>query len=41
MQGKDLKWGFVRDKDGELYINNTTYAEDMADENWRPLSEKF
>lgn len=41
MQGKDLKWGFVRDKDGDLYINNTTYAEDMADENWRPLSEKF
>lgn len=41
MQGKDLKWGFVRDKDGDLYINNTTYAEDMADENWVPIKERF
>lgn len=40
-QAKNLSWGFVRDKDGELYINNTVFAEDMADENWVPLSEKF
>ena len=40
-QDKNLNWGFVRDKDGELYINNTVFAEDMADENWVPLSEKF
>ena len=40
-KAKNLNWGFVRDKDGELYINNTVFAEDMADENWVPLSEKF
>ena len=40
-QDKKINWGFVRDKDGELYINNTVFAEDMADENWVPLSEKF
>ena len=40
-QAKKLNWGFVRDKDGELYINNTVFAEDMANENWVPLSEKF
>lgn len=40
-QAKNLNWGFVRDKDGELYINNTVFAEDMADENWKQLSEKF
>ena len=38
---KDINWGFVRDKDGDLYINNTVFAEDMADEHWVPLSEKF
>ncbi len=36
-----LKWGFVRDIDEELYINNTKYVEDMSDSNWRPLSEEF
>lgn len=40
-QDKNLNWGFVRDKDGDLYINNTIFSEDMADENWVPLSEKF
>jgi hypothetical protein len=40
-QAKNLNWGFVRDKDGELYINNTVFAENMADENWVPLYEKF
>lgn len=38
---KSLNWGFVRDKDGELYINNTAFAEDMADENWAPLAAKL
>ena len=38
---KDLHWGFVRDKDNQLYINNTTFALDMADENWRPLETIF
>ncbi len=40
-QGKDIKWGFVRDKDNLLYINNTEYAKDMADAHWVPLSEEF
>ena len=38
---KSINWGFVRDKDGDLYINNTVFAEDMADDAWMPLSEKF
>lgn len=40
-QAKNLNWGFVRYKDSELYINNTEFKKDMADENWVPLSEKF
>ncbi len=39
--GKNLCWGFVRDKDNQLYINNTEFAMDMADEHWVPLVEKF
>lgn len=37
----ELKWGFVRDKDNQLYINNTEFAEDMADEHWEPLGNVF
>ena len=40
-QAKNLNWGFVQDKDSDLYINNMVFAEDMADENWKQLSEKF
>ena len=36
-----LHWGFVRDKDNSLYINNTEFAIDMADEHWVPLSQEF
>ena len=32
-----VKWGFVRDIDENLYINNTEYTEDMSGENWQPL----
>lgn len=39
--GKELRWGFVRDKDNQLYINNTEFVIDMADEHWVPLAEKF
>lgn len=39
--GKNLRWGFVRDKDNQLYINNTEFALDMADEHWVPLVEEF
>ena len=36
-----LHWGFVRDKDNRLYINNTEFAIDMADEHWKPISQVF
>lgn len=36
-----LHWGFVRDKDNRLYINNTIFAIDLADEHWEPLSQVF
>ena len=36
-----LHWGFVRDKDNRLYINNTEFAIDMADEHWQPLEDVF
>lgn len=37
----NLHWGFVRDKDNQLYINNTEFAEDMADDHWVPLMQEF
>ncbi len=36
-----LRWGFVRDKDNRLYINNTDFSIDMADESWKPLAQEF
>lgn len=36
-----LHWGFVRDKDNRLYINNTEFAIDMADDHWKPISLVF
>jgi type III restriction enzyme len=38
---KGLHWGFVRAKDNQLYINNTEFAIDMADEHWVPLKQEF
>lgn len=29
----NLHWGFVRDIDEELYINNTIYTENMSEDN--------
>lgn len=37
----NLNWGFVRDKDNCLYINNTEFAIDMADEHWQDIDEVF
>ncbi|MBQ9610565.1 MAG: DEAD/DEAH box helicase family protein [Lachnospiraceae bacterium] len=37
----NLKWGFVRDIDEQLYINNTKFVEDMSDEHWVPIEEEF
>lgn len=37
----NLHWGFVRDIDEELFINNTEYVEDMSDDSWKPLEEEL
>lgn len=37
----NLRWGFVRDIDEELFINNTEYVEDMSDDSWKPLDKEF
>lgn len=34
-----LNWGFVRDKDNDLFIDNTVFSEDMADDHWQPLED--
>lgn len=36
----DVKWGFVRDKNEKLYLNNTEYVDDMKDERWEILKFK-
>lgn len=38
---KALNWGFVRDKNEVLRINNTIYTESMQSEHWRSLKEVF
>lgn len=38
---KNLQWGFVRDVDNQLYINNTEFVLDMSDDHWIPLSKIF
>ena len=37
----DLNWGFVRDLDGKLYIDNTEFVLEMSDEHWEPLDVVF
>lgn len=34
-----VQWGFVRDIDDELYINNTEYTDDMSGDNWVALED--
>lgn len=36
-----LHWGFVRDMNNELYLDNTEYVEDMNDDRWQPIDEAF
>lgn len=36
-----LNWGFVRDKNKSLFLNNTRYTEEMNNNEWRPLEEFF
>lgn len=38
---KNLNWGFVRDLDNQLYINNTEFVQDMSNEHWVDLNEVF
>ena len=40
-KGRDLCWGFVRDKDHQLYLNNTEYSDSMSADSWVPLSSIF
>ena len=35
------KFGFVRDKNDKLYLNNTEYVDNMSDDNWMLLEEIF
>lgn len=37
----NLHWGFVRDKDNQLYINNTQFTTDMGDSHWVALNQEF
>lgn len=38
---KKINWGFVRDKNDELKINNTDYVESLNSEEWKPLKKIF
>ncbi len=35
----NLNWGFVRDLDGDLYLNNTEFVMNMADDNWKKIED--
>jgi type III restriction enzyme len=37
----NLHWGFVRDKNSRLYINNTDYTEEMSRPSWKRLEDVF
>lgn len=34
-------FAFIRDKNGELYYNNTEYFDDMSNDNWKSIEEMF
>lgn len=36
-----INWGFVRDRDHKLYINNTEYIEEMSNDSWIKLEKVF
>lgn len=38
---RKINWGFVRDKDTRLYVNNTNYTKEMNNENWKRLEDLF
>ena len=38
---RKINWGFVRDNETRLYINNTNYTKEMNNENWKRLEDLF
>ena len=36
-----INWGFVRDKDNKLYINNTEFSDDMNTDEWVPIKDEI
>ncbi|MHA6585785.1 DEAD/DEAH box helicase [Aerococcus mictus] len=36
-----INWGFVRDRNHKLYINNTEYTEEMNNDSWVKLEDVF
>ena len=40
-KNKNIKWGFVRDKNEALKINNTEYEDSMKSEYWKSISTAF
>lgn len=40
-EGENINWGFVRDKDNKLYINNTEFSDDMNTDEWKPLKDEM
>lgn len=41
IEGKNIKWGFIRDENDKLYINQTEYTEDMSGSNWISIEKIF
>ena len=39
--GKPIKWGFVRDKNEKLKINNTVYSDSLQEDGWKLLKDEF
>ena len=37
----ETKGGESKGKDNRLYINNTEFAIDMAEDHWKPISQVF
>jgi len=40
-KSQNINWGFVRDLDNNLYINNTEFHIELSDEHWIPLNSIF
>lgn len=40
-ENKNIYWGFVRDKNEKLKINNTIYTDSMKSEHWKSISSAF